>query len=99
MMNRLRAQLPGLIREFLAEFAGRDARDPAEFSSPDAAEFERFAAHLESLRDAPPSSISLPHSEWGSGGYKPYLSTRGRSIHDGLLHLCAAVHQEHVCDD
>jgi len=92
MTVKARGHLADLIQEFLQEFAGRDAQDPQEYSSPDAAELDRFARQLRT--DAPPKTIAPPFSDWGSGGFKPYTSKRGRWIHDGLVKICEAVRHD-----
>lgn len=88
MTSNYRVHLAGLIREFLKEFAGRAASDPTEYSSPDAVELERFAFELETVSRP---ALKPPFSEWGSGGYKPYTSKRGRELHDAILKLCTAI--------
>ena len=71
------------IDKFLTEYGKRSANDPDEWSSPDAAELETVAKFLRVGKHVP----RIPWSEWGSGGYGPYTSTKGRTEHDDILQL------------
>jgi len=78
-------QLAADIRTFLAKYGKKDANEPLEWNSPDAAALELAAGVFEVnalLRH-------VPHSEWGSGGYYPYTSKEGKRQHDDLIARCA----------
>lgn len=75
------------IVDFLAAHGKRDANDPQEWSSPDACQMENAAALL--MNDMVPDSV--PFSDWGGGGYKPYNDKRARAWHDRLLERISAV--------
>lgn len=51
-----------------------------KFTSPDASQMKYCADML--IRELKPTQC---HSEWGSGGYKPYLSKEGKKEHDYLV--------------
>jgi hypothetical protein len=75
------------ILAFVDKYAGISPNWDPEFddedekyTSPDASEMIKCAHMLK--------SGTIPdycHSEWGSGGYKPYTSTEGRQEHDSLI--------------
>lgn len=67
------------IRKFLITYAGKTEDD--EYTSPDAGCLEGIADMIK--QDL--KIYSIPFSEWGSGGYKPYLSKEGREEHDFLI--------------
>lgn len=68
------------IRNFLSKYAKLQP-GTSQYNSPDAYQLEAAALELEKT-----GSISkLPWSEWGSGGYGPYTSKRGRKQHDDIL--------------
>jgi len=69
------------IDQFLQQHAKMDASEPEEYSSPDAG---LLKAAADSLRNSGTIS-SIPFSDWGSGGYKPYLDKKARAWHDSLL--------------
>lgn len=52
-----------------------------KYTSPDA--YELIAAANEMDRARLPSKY--PFSDWGSGGYAPYISKEGRAEHDAIL--------------
>lgn len=62
--------------DFDAEFD----EDAEKYSSPDAS-YLRYCADLLSKGTIPDNC----HSEWGSGGYKPYTSAEGKQEHDYLV--------------
>jgi hypothetical protein len=82
------------IRDFLHMHGKRDVNDPSEWNSPDAAQLELFAKVL----DGGAHPAGMPHSEWGSGGYKPYNSDVARQRHDRLLEKCAEMLKSFVPD-
>lgn len=72
---------------FLDKYAGiRPNYDPQhddeyeKYTSPDAAQM-RYCADMIAKGIKPLQC----HSEWGSGGYKPYSSREGREVHDYLV--------------
>ena len=52
------------------------------WNGPDSSMLEAFANALLQCR-----KLFYPHSEWGSGCYKPYTSTEGKTEHDEILRL------------
>ncbi len=52
------------------------------WNGPDSSMLENFANAL-----IYSSKLFYPHSEWGSGCYKPYTSIEGKTEHDELLKL------------
>lgn len=75
-----RLELAVEIRSFLAKHAKLTPTVPAEWSSPDAYELEAAAAALEQGGE-----VRYPHSEWGSGGYQPYVDAKAQAWHDRII--------------
>jgi hypothetical protein len=71
------------IRKFLSEYAGKTQE--GEWTSPDAYQLEGCADILETGR----LPDRVPWSEWGSGGYRPYISKAGRKEHELILNKIA----------
>jgi hypothetical protein len=67
------------IRKFLDTYARKT--EDGEWTSPDAYQLEDCADVL----DTGKFPDRVPFSEWGSGGYHPYLSKIGRKEHDSIL--------------
>jgi len=79
--------LSNRIINFLDEYAVLNPNWDSEyddeydkFASPDAAQM-KYCVELLSKGEKP----SRCWSEWGSGGYKPYISKEGRAEHDLLV--------------
>lgn len=70
------------ILKFLNKYGVKDANNPNDWNGPDASLLEEFANALVNS-----SKLFYPHSEWGSGCYKPYTSTEGKTKHDEILNL------------
>jgi hypothetical protein len=68
------------IQKFLDKF-GRKTPD-GDWNSPDAYELERC---ITELIDTPGGITIFPFSEWGSGGYWPYISKEGKREHEAIL--------------
>jgi Zn ribbon nucleic-acid-binding protein len=82
------------IQDFLHMHGKRDASNPNEWNSPDAAHLDIFAKML----SGGGYPAAMPHSEWGSGGYKPYNSDIARQKHDHLLKKCKEMLDSFVPD-
>jgi len=83
----MKEELAKRIIAFLDKYAGirpdwdeqfDDEED--KFTSPDASQMKCCADTL--MAGNTPIQC---HSEWGSGGYKPYLSKEGKKEHDDLM--------------
>jgi len=68
------------IRKFLVKYAKLQP-GTTKYTSPDAYQLEAAATELEKTN----TISTFPWSEWGSGGYGPYTSKRGRKQHDDIL--------------
>jgi len=87
-------ELASEIHDFLHMHGKRDVNDPKEWNSPDAGQLELFAKILEGGG----YPAAMPHSEWGSGGYKPYISSIARLKHELLLVKCKKMMESFVPD-
>lgn len=81
--------LAGRIYKFLDMYGVREPSNltPSEslfphWNGPDSTMLDGFANAL-----IYQSKLFYPHSEWGSGCYKPYTSIEGKTEHDELLKL------------
>ena len=74
-------ELAEKIYKFLETYAATCPDCSDEYTSPDAYQLENCATLLTSDKKL----ISMPWSEWGSGGYKPYSSKQGKKEHDNIL--------------
>lgn len=77
-------ELAAEIREFLEQHGKRMTENPSDWTSPDACCLEAAAGHLESLGRL----ITVPFSEWSSGGFGPYFDKNARLWHDSLIEKC-----------
>lgn len=86
--------LSSRILKFLNRYGVKSIDNSHDWNGPDSAMLEVFAINLVSNH-----KLFYPHSEWGSGCYKPYTSLVGRTEHDELLRLInKRLHkQETVC--
>lgn len=82
----LAKELATEIREFLLKHGKRMPEEPFDWTSPDACCLEAAAGHLETFG----CLITVPFSEWSSGGYAPFIAPVPRRWHDELVEKCRA---------
>lgn len=80
-------ELSERIYKFLDQYAGIRPDWDAEFDNEDEKYTSPDASMMKACADYIKDGLKPPfcHSEWGSGGYKPYSSEEGRKEHDFLV--------------
>jgi hypothetical protein len=78
-MNKIK--LAEKIEVFLKKYAGRCPDNTKEYTSPDAYALSYCALRLKNNDRID----TVPWSEWGSGGYKPYSSQEGKKEHEEIM--------------